>query len=353
METCPICFAHWTTGTKHNTEPKVAKAQSYAWGDPETESFWQEDDWGFGHAGSGWKSRSSSRHQTANAPLTPREQSAGANRGRGRGKSKKGKGKGNSQNVAAAASPFVPQSGKGFTAWPTMDSTSFMPSNANLTSPFQIVQMDAGQQEMAAALRRAYPDPSKVPDDVQAMLDRAEKESGRLGLKNLHQAAKHLDRAKKQLKEVTDQRKAHRTMWIQHLTEGIKMWDNQLDSYRRHQAALTELASKAQKEVTSTSRIIQLLGAAGTSSSAAPITPPEPAEVTETVEEGANPEEEQLRLALQTVLKACANSLGLQPEAQQETPAVEIPSDGDAKEMEDEQNKKRPRSLEPFGGPRP
>ena len=226
-----------------------------------------------------------------------------------------------------------------------------MPSNANLNSPFQVVQMDAGQQEMAAALRRAYPDPTKVPEDVQVMLDRADKESGRLGLKNLHQAAKHLDRAKKQLKEVTDQKIAHRTMWIQHLTEGIKMWENQLDSYRRHQATLTELATKAQKEVTSTSRIIQLLGAAGTGSSAAPIPPPEPIEATETAEEGANPEEEKLRTALQTVLKACASSLGLQPEALQGAQAVEIQSDGENKDKEDEQNKKRQRSLEPFGGP--
>jgi len=347
MEECPVCYAHWSTGTRHSTEPKANKKhhQSYTWGNPDAETFWKTEDWEYGPDGADWHSRSTSRH--SNAPQTPRDQSAGARKGKGRGKPKKGKAKGQNQGLENA-SPFLPQTGKGFTAWPAMDSSSFMPATASTASPFQLAQLDAGQQEMAAALRRAYPDPGKIPEDVQLLLDKADKEVSHLGLKNLHQAAKHMDRAKKQLKEVNDQKKAHRTMWFRHVTEGIKMWETQLDSYRRHQAALTDLATKAQAEVTSTSKVIQVLGAAGPSATPPPIPVPDAVDTVDVTEESANQEEEQLRTSLQTVLKACASSLGITPDAT--LTEMEIKLDGE--EKEDEKHKKRQRSLEPFAASR-
>lgn len=348
MDECPVCYAHWSTGTRHNTEPKTSKkySQNYTWGDPDADAFWKEETWDYGQdhgrGNAGWKSRSSSRHQATNAPA-PRDQSVGAHKGRGGGKTKKGKGKGKG-TAPEVSSPFIPQSGKGFTPWTEMDSTGFLPASTNMSSPFQMAQLDTGQQEMAAALRRAYPDPDKVPEDVQAMLDKADKETGRLGLKNLHQAAKHMDRAKKQLKEVNDQKKAHRAMWLKHLTEGIKLWESQLDAYRRHQAILADLATKAQTEITTTSRVIQVLGAAGTGSSLPQLPPPDAADTAAETTEEANAEEEKLRTSLQNVLKACANSLGIASDA----PALPQQINSDEEKEDEEKNKKRQRSLEPF-----
>lgn len=351
MDECPVCYAHWSTGTRHSTEPKSSKShpQNYTWGDPDADAFWKDETWDYGQdhgrGNAGWKSRSSSRHQATNPPA-PRDHSVGAHKGRGGGRAKKGKGKGKS-TTSQLLSPFVPQSGKGFTPWTEMDSTGFLPTSTNLSSPFQMAQLDAGQQEMAAALRRAYPDPDKVPEDVQAMLDKADKETGRLGLKNLHQAAKHMDRAKKQLKEVNDHKKAHRAMWLKQLTEGIKLWESQLDSYRGHQATLADLATRAQTEITTTSRVIQVLGAAGTGSAPPQLPPPEPADAITEAAEDTNAEEEKLRTSLQNVLKACANSLGIAQEVQTLPQHVQqINSDED--QEEEEKNKKRQRSLEPF-----
>ena len=87
-----------------------------------------------------------------------------------------------------------------------------MPSSLNSGNSFQLLSAEGGMQEMAAALRRAYPEPGKAPEDVQALLDKADKEKGRLGLKNIQQAAKHLDRPKKQLKDVNDQWSAECTL---------------------------------------------------------------------------------------------------------------------------------------------
>ena len=110
------------------------------------------------------------------------------------------------------------------------------------------------------------------------------------------------------------------------------MWETQLDSYRRHQAALTDLATKAQAEVTSTSKVIQVLGAAGPSATPPPIPVPDAVDTVDVTEESANQEEEQLRTSLQTVLKACASSLGITPDAT--LTEMEIKSDGEEKEDE-------------------
>ena len=221
-----------------------------------------------------------------------------------------------------------------------------MPATASATSPFQVTSADGGLQEMAQALRRAYPDITKTPDDVKALLEKADKEAGRLGLKNLQQAAKHLDKAKKHLKEVNDQRKAHRARWLQHVAEGVTMWERQLEEYRRHQATLTDLATRTQTEISATSRTIQILGAAGTGSALPVIPVPEAPDTIDL--EDTDQEEEQLRQKLQTILRSCAQSLGISPEAPP-SHADGVPDavgKGDGKQ--EEKPPKRQRSLEPF-----
>ena len=341
---CPQCYSHWSTGERHNTEPRSARYYEEDWNQ------WQ-DDWNDGNS-----SRSSSRRRQGPDPAaqqvqTPRSQAKGAGQRAGKGKGKKSKGKGQHKDGGQdVASPFQMPQPKTLEAWQQLDTTGFMPSSVPSGSPFQVTSAEGGGlQEMAAALRRAYPDPTKTPEDVQGLLDKADKEVSRLGLKNLHQAAKHLDRTKKQLKDVTDQKRSHRSTWLKHLTEGIEMWEKQLDAYRRHQALLADLANKARSEITSTSRVIQVLSSAGTGSTT-PLPPmPDATETIEAADEQVDQEEEALRSKLQTVLKACADSLGVLAE----TPAkeIEIKSDTEHEEgTEGVKPSKRPRSLEPFGG---
>ena len=216
-----------------------------------------------------------------------------------------------------------------------------MPSSSFTSSPFATLT-HTEKQEWAEQLRKAYPDPSTMPEETKILLEKADQETGRLGIKNLHQATKVLGKAKKHLSEVMEQKRAHRALWMTHLSNGVQLWEQQLKDFQNHQTLLTEQAGKARVEITTTSHIIQQL------SSTAGTAPAPPTPITadaEEVEETTDKEEESLRKQLQGVLRNCASSLGLELTSNKET---EPPEEED--NMEDaDKRAKRPRSMEPFG----
>ena len=64
------------------------------------------------------------------------------------------------------------------------------------------------------------------------------------------------------------------------------------------------------------------------------------------MEEVADKEEEGLKQQLQSVLRSCASSLGMELDAAK---LIEV-EDGDEQPKEEDKPPKRQRSLEPFGG---
>lgn len=266
---------------------------------------------------------------------------------KGNMKGKKGrKGKGQSKQ-SDQASPFQAET-KSFAPWAAMDASAFTPSTTLSPNPFAAAgssNLLAQNQEWVEALRKAYPDPSLMPEGTRLLVEKAEKDYGRKGIKNLHQASTYLGKVKDHLSEVTDHRRAHRALWMKHMAAGVQIWEQQLEDYRKHQAFLTEQARKARSEITATSRIIQQLShaAGGASAPAAPLTVPT-VEVEDQTEETADKEEEAMRQSLQAILRNCASSLGpdLEPQKVEEIPDEEPPT-GD-------KPPKRQRSLEPFGG---
>ena len=127
------------------------------------------------------------------------------------------------------------------------------------------------------------------------------------------------------------------------------MWEQQLDNYRKHQAALTEQASRTRAEIAATNRMIQQLSshAAG---GPAPAPIPTTAEVEDSLDDSADKEEEAMRQNLQSVLKNCASALGLDLEPAK---AIDISDAELGKEEEMDKKNKRPRSLEPFASSTP
>lgn len=335
--TCAVCWGSWTDGTRHPTRPKNQDAHdwnTYAW---EDNASW---------ASSRSTSRSSTKYRQDGDSQLSHQKPIKKGKGKGLLKGKKGPSKGMPQVQGSQTEQISPfQQGDGFAPWTPMDVSQFGSISVPPVSPFAH-QMPASsnseKQELLDHLRKAYPDPASMPEETKQLIAKTEQETGRMGIKSLHQATKHLGKVKKHLGEVADQRRAHRSLWMAHLSSGIKLWERQLEDYRKHQATLTELAGKARSEISATSRIIQQLSSATAGGSQAP--PPLQAEAEEVPEDQVDKEEETLRKQLQGILQNCASSLGLDFEAQK---FVEIQ---DAEGTDEEaQRSKRPRALEPFG----
>ena len=338
---CAVCYAPWTQGTRHPTQPKAQSKATYGW----NSQGW--DDWGNWEDHSRSSSRSASRRQFGAADQAYGQSAVSSQmpaKAKGAAKGKKGKkGKGQAKQEDQT-SPFQAEA-KNFAPWAAMDTSAFTPSSTLSPNPFAAASSSlvAQDQEWVDALRRAYPDPTLMPEETKLLVEKAEKDHGRKGIKNLHQATTYLGKVKDHLSEVSDHRRAHRALWMKHMAAGIQIWEQQLEEYRKHQAFLTEQASKARSEITATSRIIQQLShtAGGTSAPPPPSIPVVDAE--DNAEEAADKEEETMRNNLQAVLRNCAGSLGLDIDAHK---TIEIAEDAEV--TEGDKPLKRPRSLEPF-----
>ena len=251
--------------------------------------------------------------------------------GKGKGKEKgKEKGKDNKKDPAGDRaigpfpSPFQYQSLPSIPPWPAQDAVSpFAPALISQSASSQ-------QQELLAALKRAYNE-SSMPQDVKELLERHETSGAKQVTKDLHMATTMLGKSQKALKDAQQHRQTHRAAWIAHLTESIKIWEDQLEDFRKRQMSLREAEQKAAQDIKSARATIQQLNqVAGTTTQTEVVD-----QLQEEAVETADNEEQQLRQKLQQTLANCATALGLQQ--------FEIHSDG---EIEEQARAKRARSQE-------
>ena len=357
---CAICNAHWTTGTRHSTEPKKSTNldEEAGWSTWEEWSYkWDEDDaaWGWDWQKHRQQSRSQSQSTTKSNKSNygesqethPRKQ-----KGKGKGKAKQGKDKGK----GSTPSPFAPLTADA-PPWPSLESPvgNLMPTMTPFSTA-QGVENIAQKKEVVSALKTAYPDAAQMPQETKEIIeklekdiDRLEKENSKATTKNLHSATKALGKAQKTLAETMESKKVHRARWTQHVAEAAKTWQDQLHQYRQQQAALQEIAVKTRADIESARAAIQALSAKAPQETLAAMTQIAP--VTAETEDAAidlDQEEESVQYQLQTVLQSCAASLGIDVPQAQQTAAGDQMDDG-----ETEVNATRPkraRALEPFGG---
>jgi len=335
---CAHCWGHWTKGTKHDVTPKKQLPVSGShWGRDwsDWDSNWDswEQDWHDAESTGRQASQSPRRQQNYQADYSPRGRPV-----KGKGKLK-GKGKGKSK-VETNASPFG--QGKGgapsLPPWPAWNNPEVA------TSPFQTAQSNKSNtmHEMAVHLRQAYKD-SEPPADVQAFLDKADKEYSRNNIKSLQAATKSLDHAQKALRDAVNAKKEHRLQWTKHVGDGIKVWEAQLESYRVHQATLSEHAARARAEIETSRKILKEVSDNTVKEGNLSIPQPIQEETEDAgLENAVDSEELRLRDQLQGVLNACAGSLGLQVAAQDQ--GVQEVSDDD---KEHPPQNKRQRSVDP------
>lgn len=369
---CVVCYAHWTSGTRHNTQPKQQPQHQEHAGWTDWEEWSREwDGWENANGLHQWdrsQSRSQSQASTksAKSDVQRHHHTKKGNKSKQKGKGKGGKGKTkDSANPSMGQSPFTPLATE-LPPWPSLDSaaSNLMPTVASST-PFMVAQTNetiAQKREVVNALKTAYTDPTMMPQDTKDLIakmetdiEKLEKEHSKATTKNLHSATTALGKAQKTLTETLEARRAHRARWTKHVAEAAKTWEGQLHEYRQQQASLQEVAAKARADIENARGAIQALSSKATPATLAEM-PPITAITAETEDLtlDADNEEEAMQQQLQTVLQSCAASLGvdLAPQAPNKSP-TEMDSENADLANADQNRQKRPRSLEPFGGGAP
>eukprot|EP00435_Cladocopium_sp_Y103_P040547 s3226_g11.t1 len=259
-------------------------------------------------------------------------------------RARKGKGKGKTAEKMAA-SPFAPLA-KALPPWPSTDSTnSAAPTgsgNANSTAL-------ARDQEAVKLLKQAYPDGVNMPQDSKDFIERVEKETARTVTKSLHSTTTAMDKAQKTLSDALEAKKAHRKRWADHMTEAIKVWKGQLQDYRQQQSALQEVINKSRIDIEMYRNTIRGLTSKTTpQAQTTNVQPVAQTQVEDLTSEGEE-EEKLMEEQMQSTLRTCLVSLGVNLQAPSTPTEVSAPM---AEEKSPENKKqKRPRSLEPFAGP--
>lgn len=262
----------------------------------------------------------------------------------GRSKGKKGNGKGDGGKAPPVPPPPETPS------WPTLDNASFpalaaLPASTSTTAPNVNLQLAAENRMLVQLLRDAYPVAQDRPPDAKAAIDKSEQELNKHVTKSIHSATKSLDKAQRLLTETTEARRRHRSSWIAHLTESIKTWETQLEAFRKHSAALQDLAQKARSDIAAARQDIQRLSSQDVNqATAAPVTPLPTDDAS--AEDPADIEEDRLRTQLQGILQSCASSLGVVVAAPPEVQSIPSEEEQD----QERAGSKRARSAEPGSG---
>lgn len=200
-------------------------------------------------------------------------------------------------------------------------------STAPVTQPTQ-----QAAQDLVSALKKAFPEPSAMPQQLREAYERAESNGVRQITKDLHAATSALGRARKAHQEASESRKLLKQGWMRHLQESLKAWESQLDNYRANMAKLQDAEAKALQEVSLAKKMISQLN---TKTEAPPLEESAlPEDITDPTQDK---EEEKLRTQLQDTMSACLSTVGVKKEDVQEI------SDEDGKEGE---TKKRLRPTE-------
>ncbi|CAL1157107.1 unnamed protein product [Cladocopium goreaui] len=361
---CAVCSAHWTSGTRHSTQPKSSAGHhgdATRWQDWDEWSQDWDDAWGDPQEAWRWTRERSQARSQSQASTRSNKSDAYQHKGRkqksqGKGKNTQRKGTGKETQGNMSSSPFSPLA-TDMPPWPPLENSSNapMPTVAQ-ASAAQVTDTIAQKKEVLGALRAAYTDQSLMPQDTKDLIakleteiEKLEKEFSKATTKNLHSATKALGKAQKTLTETLEAKRMHRARWTKHVAEAAKTWEGQLHEYRQQQSAFQDVAAKARTDIESARSAIQTLSAKATQATLAAMPPISAISAeTEDLTGDADKEEESAQQQLQTILQSCAASLGMDLAV---TVSPQIAADQmEDKETSDQARQKRPRSMEPFGG---
>ena len=232
---------------------------------------------------------------------------------------------------------------------PTSWTNSGTPFPATSSQPSATtVQSEPINEEILAHLQDAYAD-KEMPQDVKALVEKAQATQRKSVIKGLHSATKELDRASQKLTEAVQEKRKHRSQWMQHLEGSIQLWQTQLASYKKRQAELREAAKQAQKDVLSARQSINEQNAQALPSKNKPTQPAKALDDVLDLTEETEADEEALQKKLQSLLEQCAGTVGVEVgfASSHSSKKEEEMHDISSEEVELASKPKRARSAEP------
>ena len=294
QEYCPGCGGWWEAVcdfqfTLNKRAPSSHQRQSW--------ESWTASEWA--------PPQQRSRQRSSSANRRAKGKSKGKDKGKGKDKSKE-KGKESAQEQAPSPFAMMPTSGT-----PPALPAPFpsMPSSTS-TPPMQL-DTSGPSFELAAAIRKAYPDVNHIPSEIREVLEKTDSLAGKQLTQELHRATTALGKAQRSVKELEDGREKHRLQWLSHVRDSLQMWEQQLQEYEVRQQQLSTAIVKAKSDTESAHHQIQVLNAR-----AAGKPPPEPSTAMAPLELGPPPSEEDqeeraLRKQLHHLLAKCALHQGV------------------------------------------
>ena len=314
-DNCPTCRQHWTKGIRHDNTPKSPRSHA-----SQTTPNYQANSWEW-YGGGNQKNKSKSKG----------DRSESARRRKGKGKGGQGK-QGTAQPSPFAQPAQIPP-------WPTLENAQ----TSNQQTPIAPAPAVANS-EYLAAIRKAYPDISQAPEDIQKIVEKSDKIATKTLSTDLNKASKQVGQAARQVSTIKEARTAHRQSWLKHLKDSVVSWQKQLQLFKDQQQTYGDQLTKAQHELNQARRHLQQLNkqaaAVGTPTAETGDLNPEhfEADTTATFEAEAQALVAQVQESLQQSIAAASAPI---------IDFMEINTD----EEDGDRLKKRPRSMEPFGGP--
>ena len=231
-EYCPRCSAHWSTGSRHPTEPSSKHIdQSYV--QPQSAVDWGYSQWqgrGSGSQSPRWRQQYSPRH---------RHQPSGKKQNRG-----KGKHRGQSQTRGEQVEQY-PVFGPPVTPLNPTDTPWLVhqpPLAPPPPPPLVLSEAEEKLKEYQALCRKHQ---QSLPPEMQQLLKAEAIKQGEVATTLMHKQVNNLGKARKELEEAHAARLNLHTSWRTFLVDQVQRWQTYSANFQQQEAQLAERVNLA------------------------------------------------------------------------------------------------------------
>jgi len=201
--------------------------------------------------------------------------------------------------------------------------------------------MAAAQAELVKEIREAYTDVKDMPDNIRRVMEKHDPNSGRQLTASMNKTTKDLEKARDNLRKLSEAKSKHRTQWMNHMKNLMETHSKQVEAFETQQKSYDDKLKSTQRDIQVTRRELRRLTAQAAADHTTEVTEPL-LEEDEQADNVVDVEEDALRNQVRDLLDKCLGQAD-------KSKVVEIDTDEENMDTSTERGNKRPRSSEPFG----